>query len=201
MDARFYNLYELREVPNKIKKLHIDGKVSRHVPRSESLKVCCSNEEEVDGHNECFVVIKRRFQHSLQTIHKYFHEVLEAMMKFAKEMISSTSSNLNSNILSGALGALDGTLVHAVVPTNKQLMYRGRGKGKCYQNVLGICDFNMIFTYVYGGWDGVTYDTRVLKEIVSNSDNGFPFPPPHKYYICDAAYPNARGFLAHYRNV
>ena len=49
MDARFYNFYELREVPNKIKKLLVDGKVSRHVPRLESLKVCSSNEEEVDS--------------------------------------------------------------------------------------------------------------------------------------------------------
>lgn len=28
------------------------------------------------GHNQRFSVIKRRFQHSKQTIHKYFHEVL-----------------------------------------------------------------------------------------------------------------------------
>ncbi|KAK6789712.1 hypothetical protein RDI58_013512 [Solanum bulbocastanum] len=82
-------------------------------------------------------------------------------------------------------------------------MYRGRGKGKCYQNVLGICDFNMIFTYVYAGWEGVAHDGRLLTEIVSNPDNGFPFPPPmpDKYYLCDMAYPNTRGFLAPYRNV
>ena len=78
----------------------------------------------------------------------------------------------------GAIGALDGTLVHAVVPANQQTAYRGRGKGKCYQNVLAICDFNMVFTYVYAGWEGVAHDSRVRRKIVSNPSNGFPFPPP-----------------------
>ncbi|XP_019250881.1 PREDICTED: uncharacterized protein LOC109229783 [Nicotiana attenuata] len=144
-------------------------------------------------------------------VHKYFHEVLEAMMLFAKEMISSTTSDSNPQIsgahkklqkyFKGAIGALDGTLVHAVIPANQQIIYRGRGKGKCYQNVLAICDFNMVFTYVYAGWERVAHDARVLTEITSNPDNGFPFPPSNKYYLCDAAYPNTRGFLAPYRNI
>nr|XP_009779131.1 PREDICTED: uncharacterized protein LOC104228372 [Nicotiana sylvestris] len=153
-------------------------------------------DDKLKSHNERFVVIKRRFQHSSQTVHKYFHEVLEAMMKFAKEEISSTTSDSNLHIPSshkklrkvfkGAIGALDGTLVHAVIPVNQQIVYRGRGKGKCYQNVLAI-------------W--VAHDARVLTEIASNPNNGFPFPPPNKYYLCDAAYPNTRGFLAPYRNI
>ncbi|KAK9053889.1 hypothetical protein SSX86_024964 [Deinandra increscens subsp. villosa] len=96
--------------------------------------------------------------------------------------------------------ALDGTLVHAVLPANQQPCFRGRGKGECYQNVLGICDFDMIFTYVWAGWEGIAHDSRVLKEIASNPTFGFRFPPPGKYYLCDAAYTNTRGFLAPYRN-
>ncbi|XP_070019747.1 uncharacterized protein [Nicotiana sylvestris] len=72
----------------------------------------------------------------------------------------------------GAIGALDGTLVHTVIPANQQIIYRGRGKG-------------------------VAHDARVLTEIASNPDNGFPFPPYNKYYLCDVAYPNTRGYLAH----
>ncbi|XP_060204178.1 uncharacterized protein LOC132632317 [Lycium barbarum] len=180
---------------------------SKYVSVEEKIAIFLS----IIGHNERFVVIKRRFQHSSQMIHKYFHEVLEAMMKFAKEMISSTTFDPNLDIpgahkrlrkiFKGAIGALDGTLVHAIVPANQQIIYRGRGKGKCYQNVLGICDFNMGFTYVYAGWEGVAHDARVLTEIISNPENGFPFPPSNKYYLCDAAYPNTRGFLAPYRNV
>ncbi|KAM3202424.1 hypothetical protein P3L10_030048 [Capsicum annuum] len=145
-------------------------------------------------------------------MHKYFHEVLEATMKFAKEMIAPTTFDSNMNIpgahnkrlrriFKGAIGALDGTLVHAVVPDNLQIIYRGRGKGKCYQNVLVICDFNMVFTYVYARWKRVAHDARVLTEVVSNPNNGFPFSPSDKYNLCDAAYSNTRGFLAPYHNV
>ncbi|KAM6580932.1 hypothetical protein CsatA_004706 [Cannabis sativa] len=181
-------------------------KDSKHVSVEEKIAMFLT----IIAHNERFVVMKRRFQHSSQTVHKYFHEVLEAMMHFAKEMIVPTF-DLDSNIpaaqknirkiFKGAIGALDGTLVHAVIPLDKQTAYRGRGKGNCYQNVLAICDFNMVFTYVYAGWEGVAHDSRVLKEIVANPNNCFPFPPPNKYYLCDAAYPCSRGFLPPYHNV
>ena len=81
-------------------------------------------------------------------------------------------------IFPGAIGALDGTLVHAVVPADQQTRYRGRGKGECFQNVLGICDFDMMFTFVWAGWEGITHDSRVLKEVACNPTSGFPFPPP-----------------------
>ncbi|GJX64584.1 hypothetical protein Tco_0298927 [Tanacetum coccineum] len=101
-------------------------------------------------------MIKRRFQHSSRTI----HEVLQGMMEFAKEVVRPTPVDANvsdrqralRDIFPGALGALDGTLVHVVVPINEQTAYRGRGGGR------------------------------------------------YKYYLCDAAYANTRGFLAPYRN-
>ncbi|KAL7593468.1 hypothetical protein Lser_V15G35582 [Lactuca serriola] len=116
----------------------------------------------VIGHNERFRAVKGRFHHSTQTIHQCLHEVLTAMMYFAKEIIVPTTPNPTrhnserhrrlKNIFSGAIGALDGTLVHAVVPVDQQTRYRGRGKGE------------------------------------------------YKYYLCDAAYTNTRGFMAPYRN-
>ena len=48
----------------------------------------------------------------------------------------------------GAIEALDGTLVHAIIPTDQQAQFRGRGRGDCYQNVLVVYDFNMIFTFI-----------------------------------------------------
>ncbi|GAV77010.1 DDE_4 domain-containing protein, partial [Cephalotus follicularis] len=91
------------------------------------------------------------------------------------------------------VGALDGTLVHAIIPASQQTVYRGRGKGICYQNVLGICNFNMIFTFVYAWWEWVAHDSRVLIEVMAE--------PTSKYYLCDAAYTNTRGFMAPYHNV
>ena len=81
-------------------------------------------------------------------------------------------------LIKGAIGALDGTLIHAVVPVDQQTRYRGRGRGECYQNILAICDFNMVFTYVWAGWEGIAHDARVLREVASNPTSGFPFPTP-----------------------
>lgn len=132
------------------------------------------------------------------------------MIEFAKEIIVPTSFDPNPNVpgnhkdlrkkISGAVGALDDTLVHAVIPVNQQARYRGRGRGECYQNVLGICDFNMIFTFVWAGWEGIVHDSRVLTEVVFDPSSGFPFFPQNKYYLCDAAYTNTQGFLSPYRN-
>ncbi|XP_052619625.1 uncharacterized protein LOC128125995 [Lactuca sativa] len=145
----------------------------------------------VIGHNERFRAVKGGFHHSTQTIHQCFHEVLTAMMCFAKEIIAPTTPNPTrhnserhrrlKNNFSRAIGALDGTLVHAVVPVDQQTCYRGRGKGECFQN-------------------GIAHDSRVLKELAFNSTSGFPFPPLDKYYLCDVAYTNTRGFMAPYRN-
>ncbi|GAV65323.1 hypothetical protein CFOL_v3_08838 [Cephalotus follicularis] len=56
---------------------------SRHVSVEEKIAMFLT----IIGHNERYVIIKRRFQHSSQTIHKYFHEVLATIMTFAREMI------------------------------------------------------------------------------------------------------------------
>ncbi|XP_023769579.2 uncharacterized protein LOC111918148 [Lactuca sativa] len=133
-------------------------------------------------HNQRYVIIKRRFQHSKQTIHKFFYEVLEKMMLFAQDVIVPTSFNPNPNIpghnrrlrrvFKGAVGALDGTLIHAVVLAKKQDLYRR-----------------------------VAHDSRILSEAVADPQASFSFPPPDKYYLCDAAYAHPRGFMAPYLNV
>ncbi|KAJ9553401.1 hypothetical protein OSB04_017446, partial [Centaurea solstitialis] len=150
---------------------------SRYVSVEEKMAIFLT----IIGHNELFRVVKRRFQHSTSTINKCFHEVLRGMMEFAREV--------------GAIGALDGTLIHAVMPASQQARYRGRGE--CYQNVLGVCDFNMIFTFVWAGWEGIAHDSRVLTEVAYSPTLGFPFPPPNKYYLCDVVYTNAQEKFNH----
>ena len=49
------------------------------------------------SHNLRNQLIKTRFQHSRQTIHKYFHKVLVAMVKFSKEIITLSCFNNSSN--------------------------------------------------------------------------------------------------------
>ncbi|XP_024965960.1 uncharacterized protein LOC112506170 [Cynara cardunculus var. scolymus] len=81
------------------------------------------------------------------------------------------------------IGALDGTLIHAVVPASQQTAYRGRGGGQCYQNVLGICDFNVIFAFVWPGWEDIAHDSRVLTEVAFNPSSGFLFPPEDQLFM------------------
>lgn len=103
--------------------------------------------------------------HSGQTISKYFNEVLRAMLHFSQEMIIPPTFDgsrgevrsyrrLRQGPFKGDVDALNGTLINAYIPTDKQIPFRGRGK-KCFQNVMGIYDFDMRFIYVMGGWEGL----------------------------------------------
>ncbi|KAK1272113.1 hypothetical protein QJS04_geneDACA023489 [Acorus gramineus] len=58
----------------------------------------------------------------------------------------------------------------------------------------------MRFTFVCAGWEGTAHDSKVLAHAVYNPEHNFPLPPPNKYYVVDAGYPNRNGFLAPYRN-
>lgn len=91
-------------------------------------------------------------------VHKCFHGVQIVMMCFAKKIIVSTSYNAIANtskrhrrlndIFVEAICVLDITLMYAVVSVDHQTRYKGRRKCKCYQNIMGISDFGMIFTFV-----------------------------------------------------
>ena len=52
------------------------------------------------SHNLRNRLLKNRFQHLGQTIHKYFHEVLVVMVSFSREIITPSSFNDNSNGIS-----------------------------------------------------------------------------------------------------
>ncbi|KAF6173603.1 hypothetical protein GIB67_022962 [Kingdonia uniflora] len=129
-----------------------------------------------------------RFQHSTATTSKIFYEVLDAMMIFQKEMIVPPKfdqppgpithhKTLREGPFKGVVGAIDGTLISASIAEDDKTLYRGRGGGECFQNVMAICDFNMMFTYVVAGWEGVAHDARVLSETLVNPANNFPMAP------------------------
>nr|GEY97211.1 hypothetical protein [Tanacetum cinerariifolium] len=139
-----------------------------------------------------FSILKRMAHFSLTTqkiacfaLHNFIRK------KGLDDELFSTYDNVqldNENVLveddggveedQGAVGALDGTLIHACVPINKQHLYKERGKGDCYRNVLAICDFNIIFTFLVAGWEGVAHDSRILSEAIRNENAPFLLPPP-----------------------
>ncbi|KAL6351169.1 hypothetical protein AAG906_031755 [Vitis piasezkii] len=120
------------------------------------------------SHNLRNRLIKNRFQHSSQTIHKYFHEVLVAMVNFSKEMITPPSFNDSSNgisnrrlrqIFKDLVGAIDGTLIHACIPLINKYLIEVVGE----ENV-----FKMLWRFE------ATHDSRVLMKLSRNPQHNFP---------------------------
>ncbi|CAN1787656.1 hypothetical protein LINPERHAP1_LOCUS17731 [Linum perenne] len=110
-------------------------------------------------------------QHSTATISKYFHRVLKAVMGLSKRVI-----------VPDCVGAIDGVHIDACIPTDQQIPFRGR-KTTTTQNVMCVCNFDMLFTYVVAGWEGTANDARILSETASNPNNQFLMPPQGKLYI------------------
>lgn len=47
--------------------------------------------------------------------------------------------------------------------------YRNR-KGDVSCNVLAVCDTNLNFVFVLGGWEGSAADSRILRDAISRPD-------------------------------
>ncbi|KAK2659214.1 hypothetical protein Ddye_005747 [Dipteronia dyeriana] len=93
-------------------------------------------------------------------------------------------------------GALDGTYIKVHVPEVSKPRFRTR-KGEIATNVLGACSRDMLFTFVFPGWEGSASDSRVLRDALSRP-TGLKVPTGC-YYLVDGGYTNEEGFLAPYR--
>lgn len=151
--------------------------------------------------------IAERWQHSGSTISKAVHEVADAILAVKHQYIRQPHEGvpvpgkiINSPnyfpYFEGCIGALDGTHVHAVVPPELSFRFRNR-KGFISQNVLGVVDFNMMFTFVLAGWEGSAHDGKVLASAI---DKGLVVLPG-KYYLGDAGYALKEYVLTPYRGV
>jgi hypothetical protein len=63
------------------------------------------------------------------------------------------------------IGAIDGTHVPITISAEKQAPYRNR-KGTLSQNVMLVCDFDLNFTFISSGWEGLATDARVLRSVL-----------------------------------
>ncbi|KAL8461024.1 hypothetical protein ACS0TY_032489 [Phlomoides rotata] len=89
--------------------------------------------------------IKFQFKRSGHTVSKYFHHVLQSVMKLHQlflvqpEPVPEDCPDPRWQDFKGCLGALDETYIAAHVPIVDQARYRNR-KGQPSVNVLGVCD-------------------------------------------------------------
>nr|XP_016507895.1 PREDICTED: uncharacterized protein LOC107825535 [Nicotiana tabacum] len=96
------------------------------------------------------------------------------------------------------IGALDDTHVKARFPQGQEISYIGR-KVYLTQNILGVVDFNMCFTFVWAGWEGVAHDSRIFGEALRRPELNFSRPIRNKYYLVDVVYPHMKGYMAPYK--
>ncbi|XP_020571831.1 uncharacterized protein LOC110018753 [Phalaenopsis equestris] len=159
--------------------------------------------------NESMRGAMERFQHSSETISRYFSVGLSALESLAKQVIkpldptfSRTPAEIRQDrrympFFKDCIGAIDGTHVDARVSNEEKVAFIGRS-GSTTQNVMAVCDFNMCFTFIMPGWEGSAHDSRIFKSATRNPHYSFPHPPQGKYYLVDAGYPLQRGYLKPY---
>ncbi|XP_062100238.1 uncharacterized protein LOC133806123 [Humulus lupulus] len=141
------------------------------------------------GHGAGNRLTQERFQHSSETISRYFNKVLDVLCHMSVDVLKSPDpefKDVPEEILKdfrymphfkNCIGAIDGVHVNAVIPPEDQVPFVGR-KGIPTQNVMAICNFDMQFIYAYAGWEGSAHG---------------------KYYLVDAGYPQITGFLGPYK--
>lgn len=154
--------------------------------------------------------LNRKFQaeiYYILIINSVFHEVLSALRLLYNDETKlptgqePTPNHLQDNsslwpYFKDCIGALDGSHLPVNIPENEQAAWRNR-KQVITQNILGVCDFNLVFVHILAGWEGSAHDGKVFS---AAREQGFK-APPGKYFLADAAYSNSAMTMAPYRAV
>jgi hypothetical protein len=144
----------------------------------------------------------------LTRLYRYFHEVLGAMLTLHRAVVRQPIEGepIPARIAHDAkylpyfkdcVGALDGTHVEVYVCKESPIPWRNR-KGTLSQNVLVVCDFELMFRYVLPGWEGSAHDMRVLRDAVTE---GGLRAPQGRFYLGDAGYTSSDMILTPFRGV
>lgn len=170
--------------------------------RSTSLEEIVASFLYVLAHHFKNRTVGKFFYRSPEPVSRNFNACLLAVLKLhplllkKPEPIPEDCTNAKWKYFKNCLGALDGTHIGVTVPATMKGRYRSR-LGDIDTNVLGVCAPDMQFIYILPGWEGSAHDGHVLRDAISRP-NGLRVPED-QYYLVDAGYTNARGFLAPYR--
>lgn len=155
------------------------------------------------AHGDSYRTAAEFFQHSLETVSRCFHKVLDAIETLSEVFIilpdeqSRCPQQIRKNrnfypFFKGAIGAIDGTHIPAFVEEENQNRYRNR-KNFISQNVMAAVDFNRQFVHVVTGWEGSAADMRLLRFAVEECNLTVP---AGRYYLVDSGYANTDKFIA-----
>jgi hypothetical protein len=103
-----------------------------------------------------------RFQHSKETVSRYFNKVARALHTISEQFIKQpgpetqcppeiASNSKRYPWFKDCIGAINGTHIQAIFPHAKHDLWRDR-KGFISQNILAGCSFNLMFTFVFAGF-------------------------------------------------
>ncbi|CAI9104650.1 OLC1v1003367C1 [Oldenlandia corymbosa var. corymbosa] len=157
-------------------------------------------------HHEKNRTIGTTFYRSGETVSRHFHLCLKTVLQLSDillkklEPIPDDCQDERWKPFKGCLGALDGTFIAVTPPSKEKGRYCTR-KGSTATKLLGVCCPNMQFIYVLSGWEGSAHDGRVLRDAI-HRPNGLKVPLFNikgNYYLVDAGYCNAEGFLSPFR--
>ncbi|KAL0548927.1 hypothetical protein IC582_013404 [Cucumis melo] len=122
------------------------------------------------GHGFSNRMVQERFQHSGETVSRWFNIVLDVIchmtvnyvIKPTDPQFKTTSDKIKQDTrywpyYIDCIGAIDGTHIKVVAPKGRHISYIGR-KSITTQNIMAVCDFNTCFTFVWAGWEGVAHD-------------------------------------------
>ncbi|KAL6838378.1 hypothetical protein ACP4OV_031784 [Aristida adscensionis] len=127
---------------------------------------------------------QNRFTRSSETCSRKFDKVLRSVNRLGADIIRPRDPEFRtvhkrlkaprfSPFFDNCIGAIDGTHIGVVVPTNQVVQHTGR-HGYTTQNVLAICDFDMMFTFIVAGWPGSVHDMRVFSDAQKSIPTSFP---------------------------
>jgi hypothetical protein len=161
------------------------------------------------GNAPCFFFVNKKKKNSCTklTERSYFNDVLGACQHLYFEQVKQPTATdpippeIEENddfvgYFDDCFGAIDGTHIPAHLPNEISDPFRDRNHNLT-QNVLGVCSFDLRFTYVLPGWEGSAHDGHVLSYALAHDFK----VPPGKFYLADAGYGNKTGFLTPYRGV
>jgi hypothetical protein len=143
--------------------------------------------------------VKNVFSHSTETVSRKFTKVLDSIILLVADIIKPKDPQFTivHSMLQEArfwphfkdcIAAIDGSHIPITVPLSEQPKYIGR-HGYASQNIMALCDFDMIFTFVVIGWPGSAHDTRILNDTLLTYAQKFPHPSPGNYlYVCCLVY-------------
>ncbi|KAL6293903.1 hypothetical protein ACE6H2_002045 [Prunus campanulata] len=125
------------------------------------------------GHGFTYRMVQERFQHSGETMSRWFGIILDVVCHMASDIISPQDPHFRRvpdkikvddrywPYFKDCIGTIDGTHIPVVVPRARQVLYIGR-KGVTAQNVIVVC---------------AAHDARIFIEALRRPILKFPHPP------------------------